>query len=266
MVEDQNFSATSMDAAALQKQVLELRRQLAESRARNRAMWSLLAEISQRLQASSTSIKAAVSSLLDYDIFWDGSTQHEFLETIEDSVDQGSNLIVLMTLAFRSEASSLEMKPEPHTLQEILSTVLDTILAKMPGLELKVDFPPEGEPVFVDYGYLAVALRLLLEVLIEPEPPPAQIELLAAEAENSWLLDIGPIPETIGVAIGHLCQDRFDELLTSDNFLPLSPEKLLKLFTASRIFRLQDIQLDVQTGETEKAGLRLSIPVARPGQ
>ena len=123
MTEEQNFSSTSIDPEDLQRQVLDLRRQLAEFRARNRAMWSLLAEISQKLQASSTSIKAAVSSLLDYDIFWDGSTQHEFLETIDESVDQGSNLIMLMMLAFRSEADSLEMKPEPHALQEILSTV-----------------------------------------------------------------------------------------------------------------------------------------------
>ena len=268
MIEDQNFSSTSMDSAALQKQVLELRRQLAEAQARNRMMWTLLAEISQRLQVSSTSIKAAVSSLLDYDIFWDGSTQHEFLETIDDSVDQGSDLIVLMTLAFRSEANSLEMKPEPHTLPEILSTVLDTVGAKIPGFELKADFPPEGRPVFVDYGYLAVALRLLLEVLLEPEPPPAHIELLAMEAKESWLLDIRAVSATVGAAIGHLFQDQFDELLMAeaDSFPPLSPEQLLRLFTASRILRLQDIQLDVQLDGTDRAGLRLTIPAASVGK
>jgi K+-sensing histidine kinase KdpD len=264
MIEDQNFSSTSMDAAALHKEVLELRHQLAEAQARNRVMWDLLARISQRLQASSTSIKAAVSSLLDYDIFWDGSTQHEFLETIDDSVDQGSELIVLMTLAFRSEVNSLEMKLEPHALQEILSTVLDTIGAQRPDLELKIDFPPEGEPVFVDYRYLAVALRLLLEVLLEPKPPADQMELLAAEAQNNWLLDIGPIPPTIGQAVNQLRQDRFNELLTADEFLPLSPENLLKLFTAGRILHRQDIQMDVQIAKTDKAGLRLTIPVAGP--
>lgn len=260
MTEEQNFSSTSIDPEDLQRQVLDLRRQLAEFRARNRAMWSLLAEISQKLQASSTSIKAAVSSLLDYDIFWDGSTQHEFLETIDESVDQGSNLIMLMMLAFRSEADSLEMKPEPHALQEILSTVVDTVA--LGPHQLVTDFPPEGGPVFVDYGYLAVALRLLLEVLIEPEPPSAQIELLAVESKECWLLDIKAIPETIGTAIGHLGEDQFEELLTDGNLLSLSREKLLKLFTASRIFRLQNIQLDVQTVETGKVVLRLTIPAA----
>jgi K+-sensing histidine kinase KdpD len=262
MTEEQNFSSTSIDPEDLQRQVLDLRRQLAESRARHRAMWSLLAEISQKLQASSTSIKAAVSSLLDYDIFWDGSTQHEFLETIDDSVEQGATLIVLMTLAFRSEASRLEMKPEPHTLQEILSTVLDTISLKIPGLQLKADFPTEGRPVFVDYDYLAVALRLLLEVMAELEAASSQLELLAVETQACWFLDIGPIAETIWAGISYISQDRFDELLTANN---LSPENVLKLFTVSRILGLQNIQLDVDTDEAGNAILRLSIPVAGLG-
>jgi K+-sensing histidine kinase KdpD len=254
MTKDQNFSSISVDFNNLQSQVLDLRRQLVESRARNRAMWTLLAEVSQKLQASSTSIKAAVSSLLDYDIFWDGSTQHEFLETINDSVDQGTNLIVLMTLAFRSETDSLEMKPEPHTLQEILSTVLDTISVKMPGLQIKIDFPSEGRPVLVDYGYLAVALRFLLEALIS-----SQIELLAVEVENGWVLNISGIEEATNKVISDLCQDRFDELVTVNT---LSPENTLKLFTAFRILRLQSIELYLNTDEAEIPGLQLTIPAA----
>jgi K+-sensing histidine kinase KdpD len=219
----------------------------------------LLAEISQRLQVSSTSIKAAVSSLLDYDIFWDGSTQHEFLETIDESVEQGASLIVLMTLAFRSEASTLEMKPEPHALQEILSTVVDTVSLKMSGVQLIADFPPEGRPVFVDYRYLAVALRLLLEVLVEPEMVSSPIDLVAVDAQDSWFLDIEVIPEAMGEAISYIRQDQFEELVTANKF---SPENLLKLFTASRILRLQNIQLDIYEDEAGKARLRLTIPAA----
>ena len=226
-------------------------------------MWSLLAEISQRLQASSTSIKAAVSSLLDYDIFWDGSTQHEFLETIDQSVEQGASLIVLMTLAFRSQASKLEMKPEPHAFQEILSTVMDTISLKKPGLQLKADFPTKGRPVFVDYRYLAAALRLLLEVLTEAEPASSHIELLAVDVQECWFLDIGVMPEAINEAISHLCQDQFDELVTANKF---SPENVLKLFTVSRILRLQNIQLDIHKDEAGAARLRLTIPAAGLGK
>ena len=67
--------------------------------------------------------------------------------------------------------------------------------------------------------------------------------------------------ETISEGISHLYQDRFDELVTANN---LSPENVLKLFTASRILDLQNIQLDVDTDEAGNASLRLAIPVAGP--
>ena len=113
-------------------------------------------------------------------------------------------------------------------------------------LQLKADFPIEGQPVLVDYGYLAVALRLLLEVLAEPGPASSPIELLAEDLQDSWFLDIGPIGEEISEAISYLCQDQFDELVTANNF---SAENVLKLFTASRILRLQNIQLDIHKDE-----------------
>jgi signal transduction histidine kinase len=259
MIEEQDIFSTATDLEDAQRQILELHRQLAELKAQNRAMWALLAEISRRLQTSSTSIKAAVSSLLDYDIFWDGSTQHEFLETIDDSVDQGADLIMLLMLAFRSEANSLEMKPESHPLQEILSTVLDALSTKMPKLHFDVTSPTAGKPVLVDYGYLAVGLRLLLEVLIESGIVSPKLELQAVEVENYWYLDVVDIQEPVTEAIDHLCQGRFDDLMLVDH---ISPENVLKLFTATRIIRLQNIRLDVQVNEEEKMRLRLTIPTA----
>ena len=259
MIEEQTIFSTEMTLEDAQRQIQALHRQLAELKGQNRAMWGLLAEISRRLQTSSTSIKAAVSSLLDYDIFWDGSTQHEFLETIDTSVDQGANLIMLMMLAFRSEADNLEMKPEPHTLQEILSTVLDTISAKRPEFRFDVVFPAADTPVLVDYGYLAVGLRLLLEVLIESGMALPKLKLRVVEAEDYWYLDIVHIQESVTKAIDHLCQGRFDDLMLADH---ISPENALKLFTASRIIRLQNIQLAVRAGEERETGLRLTIPTA----
>ena len=73
---DQNSQTNSSQLEILQTKVSELNRELEEAKVINQAMWSLLVEITNRLQMSSSAIKAAVSSLLDHDIFWDGSTQH----------------------------------------------------------------------------------------------------------------------------------------------------------------------------------------------
>lgn len=259
MVEAQNSLPMSNDPGELQRRLVELQQQLAEAKAKNRAMWALLAEVCRKLQVSSASIKAAVSSLLDYDIFWDGSAQHEFLETIDDSVDQGANLITLLTLAFRSEADSLEMQREFHILPEILSTVIDTLSAKLPQLPLDVAWPAEGKPVFVDYGYLTVAIRLLLEVLLETRIGPDGLDLRATETETHWQIDLDHIAPAGLEAINHLAGCQASDLTLTDS---LSPENVLKLFTVCRIFRLQDIQLKVLEQPPEKARLRLIFPLS----
>ena len=257
MIEKQNSSPTVTTPEEAQKEIAALRRQLAELQAQNRAMWTLLAEVSRRLQASSTSIKAAASSLLDHDIFWDGSNQHEFLETIDNSVDQSANLITLMTLAFRSAANTLEVKPEPHTLQEILSAVLDAIAIQKPELRFDVLLPAAGKPVLVDYEYLAVGLRLLLEVLVESGMLSPKLRLQVIEAAECWHLDVLDIREAVSAALNHLCQNRFDDLMLVDH---LSSENVLKLFTASRILKLQNIGLEVRADDKGGMALRLTVP------
>ena len=48
----------------------------ANEAALDQAMWSLVVQLSRKMQVSSASIKAGVSSLMDYNIFWDSPTQH----------------------------------------------------------------------------------------------------------------------------------------------------------------------------------------------
>ena len=220
-------------------------------------MWILLAEVSRGLQVSSASIKAAVSSLLDYDIFWDGSAQHEFLETIDDSVNQEANLIMLMTLAFKSAANNLAMKREPNDFREILSTVVDTISAGIPETDIKIDIPSEGSSVLVDYGYLAVGLRLLLEGLLESKIAPQPLELRAVETRTHWSLEIGYLTDSGVELIRNLANSQIYDLMQTKEF---SPESILKLFTASQIFQQQDIQLNVP----EEVGLNHRMELLIP--
>jgi hypothetical protein len=100
----------------------ELKRELEALKMERQVIWPLLVETSRRLQVSSASIKAAVSSLLSYDIFWDSANQHEFLKTIDTSVDQVGKLSTLFSLAFRLEAGTLVLKRELQNLQEILTS------------------------------------------------------------------------------------------------------------------------------------------------
>jgi len=155
----------SISEDSLMQQNSDMPRELLELKAVNRIKWTLLVDLSRKLQASSASIKAAVTSLLDREIFWDPNTQFEFLTGINEGVDSASSLILLLSLLSRAETGSLALKRDPHELQEILSVVQEHFSKNYPKLALKVKFPSEGKVVQVDYDYLVIVLRILFEVL-----------------------------------------------------------------------------------------------------
>lgn len=235
----------------------DLRRQLAELSARNRTLQTLLVEISRKLQISSASIKAAVSSMLSLDFFWDESTQHEFLETIDDSVDQISDLIRLVTLVFRSEIGELELILEPHSLPEILTAVSDEVSSSISRVEIEIR-PPEAEkPVLVDYEYLKVGLKLLFEGIFEVKASDDVLRVRSLETETSWDLYIEEIDESVIKHVSNIIDCVEDALAQEDGLLP---ESILKIFVAHQLFRLQDIQIIPLTGRNGSGSIQIVLP------
>lgn len=254
--ESRNSDSTKIEE--LQMQVSELKQKLDEANVLNQAMWSLLVDISKRLQLSSAAIKAAVSSLLDYDIFWDGSTQHELLEIIDSSTDQVSDQITLLSLAFRSESKSLEIRPELNAIPEILSSVLDAIADGYPGLDLNFDISADSSPVFVDYEYLSVALRLLFEVIADTQPPSQPIQVVTGETPSDWHIQILGVNGEILAFISTVSDCFADEFR---NFSSVSSTNKLKLLVMCKILSLQSIHIgiDKKTGQSES--VQLAIPL-----
>jgi signal transduction histidine kinase len=239
----------------------ELQRELDELKAERRIIWPLLVEISRRLQVSSASIKAAVSSLLSYDIFWDIANQHEFLETIDNSVDQAAQLLTLLSLASRLEADSLEIKREPHVLQEIIAGVQAGGTKRFPKLILELQLPPVEKSVWVDYRYLLIALSLLFEV-IEARMGSSRIIIRLSEGPEDWSLDVdGPDSSTI-LMIQEI-HDCFADMGTLGTFL--SPEYILKLHIICKLFGLLGVATEAVPISDEKNILRLRVPATGGG-
>jgi len=240
----------------LHQQNLALRRELDVLRAKRRSPWPMLVETSRRLQLSSASIKAAVTSLLNYDIFWDEGNRHEFLETINTSVDEAAKLIKLLTLAFRSEEGSLELKREPQMLQEIISLVRDRGATSFPKLKLELVFPKEGRPVLVDYEYLTIALELLFEVL-EARMDVHTVRVQAIESAENWFLDLDGIDFAIIRLIPKMPDYQAEDTGVAED---LSLENILRLYTAYTILHQQSIQVEVFSDSDGKPKLRLCVP------
>lgn len=238
----------------------KLRRDLERMSVREKFAWLTLVETSRKLQASSASIKAAVSSLLNYDIFWDGANQHEFLVTINASIDQVSDLVKLLALELRVEAGALELRKEPHFLQEILSGVYMNSLRRFPRLELTLTLPEEGKLVEVDYSYLTLALDLLLSVL-EPRTKTLNLHIEAIEDQEFWMVKFTGLELSVITQIVDMFAYRVKPSMINS---PTS-ENLLKLHVACEVLQLQNIQAIVQEEKPETIGFRIPAVTGKPG-
>jgi hypothetical protein len=242
----------------LPRQIEALQNKLLQLKTNNQVIWELLVQIGNRLQRSSTSIKTAVSSLLDYDIFWDETTQYEFLQAIDSSTDELANLIVLMTLAFRSQAKTLEIDAEPNLLQEILVTLQNNINKNDHGVEVEMHYPAEGEPALVDYHYLTLALGLLIEAIFSEDKSTTKLFVIARKNVDCWYLQIEHLNPSLANIIRHFFEQAHDIVTIANQILP---ENALKLMTACRILYLQNIKLYKDT-ISNPTTICLHIPMA----
>jgi K+-sensing histidine kinase KdpD len=254
--ENDNRSGFTYEELYRQNEVL--RSELERVSSSREYIWVLLVEASRRLQVSSASIKAAVSSLLNYDLFWDPANQHEFLETIDTSVDKVARLVMLLALAFRSEAGSMELKREPQSLQEILALVHANAAAKNPKMMLRLSLPKEGKPVLVDYEYLTIAFGYLFELLVS-RPDTSKVKIEPVETPTAWFLDIAGVEaaDLNMILMMHACKTEPSAL----SRYALLPELMIGLHVACEIFHLQGIDLEILATPRGEQLLRLTIPV-----
>lgn len=243
----------------LLQQNLALRQEIKELKAIHQNVWLLLVVISRRLQISSASVKAAVTSLLNHDIFWDISTQHEFLQTIENSTDNLSDLAMLVSLVSRLQVDKIHLRLEPQTLQEILSKLEDDLSQRIETLKLDIEFPREGDSVLVDYEYLMIALRLLFESMAETQGLPITVRVVVEEKAEYWQLEILDITPEVHKVICNLSSSLTEEFIKAEQ---ISAERTLMIYTAFKIFDLQKIQLQACQDKKGSAVLQLTIPFA----
>jgi hypothetical protein len=223
--------------------------------------WSLVADISQGLQISFASIKAAISSLLGGDIFWDQATQHEFMQTIDSSVDDLSNLTAVMTVAMRSANRTLTIHREPNSLQEILSQACDQVQKAHPDANIMLTLPAETRMGLVDFEYLRMALRLLIEVLISTrDNPRAPLLIQVAQDDDGWrLMFMGAFSGAAQDIIDWFCYNAPESAA-----LPalIRAETKLKVLTAYQLFALHAIRVSTNSQEDGEAGLIFFVPFA----
>jgi hypothetical protein len=227
------------------------------------ALWTIFADISQSLQVSSAAIKAAVSSLLDTSIIWDRSAQHEFMQNIDHSIDRVSSLMAVMTLAMKAESGQLAFVLEPSSVQEIIARAVDSLGKEHADTTFRLALSAAGIAALVDYDYLRIALKLLLEALLTADrKPPAAIVIQAEETKtNEWHIRLaGDFGDGGQDLIAWLASPLTRRMPPARR---LQPEVILKAFTAFRLLQQQDISLLIaEADEQHPPTLTLTIPPA----
>lgn len=224
-------------------------------------MWGLVSDISQSMQISFASIKAATSSLLGGDIFWDQATQHEFMQTVDHSVDGLSDLTAVMTMAMRSQGRALSLRREPNSLQEILSRAKDEVQKHMPGADVALTLPAEARLALVDYECLLMALRLLTEVLISTrEQRRAPLAVQLQEDARGWqIVFTGGFSGFAADIVNWFCYGAPEGASLPAN---LRAETKLKALTAHRLLALHAIDMATHSDRDNHIILVLRVPAA----
>lgn len=222
-------------------------------------MWGLVSDISQRLQIAFASIKAASSSLLDRDIFWDQAAQHEFMQTIDFSVDELSDLTAVMTTAMRVESQTLSLQREPNSLQEILSRAKDEVQKRAPKTPITLTLPKEARLAVVDFECMLMALRLLIEVLVSTrENPLAPLAIQLQEEADGWQITFtGHFSGLADTIVNWFNHDAPERALLPAN---LRPETKLKVLTSYQLFALHAIRIAASGTDDMAAVLTLHVP------
>lgn len=212
--------------------------------------------MSTRLQIHSASIKAAVSSLLDRNIFWDVSAQQEFLEAISQSVDDISTLMTHVALANLLQVGNLEMTRKPYELQEILTAVAERVLITS-GKRLEYhDRVAKGSLILVDYKYFVHALATLIAVVgVTGDSEQFTLQDGELEGASQYILAIERVSPQVGTVAGAILNAQWASR-TMQNGLPA--EKVFELLLAIRLLIQQGVT--VLRDDTRPDVLRIAIP------
>lgn len=211
----------------------------------------LFSSLVTRLQVNTASIKAAVSSLLDWNIFWDVSAQKEFLEAISQSVDNISALMTHIALLNLVQINNLEVTRKPYESHELMMAVQDRVY-QMCGCHFSYqDNAAKGSLVMVDYKYFVHALSTLFYV---------------TGVRNEQNVSMDALPNMVEITVRGVAQPIIkviDDILRKEwssssiqNSLP--PEKVYLLLLIVSLFEQQGVLVKLCDDQTNT--LQISIP------
>lgn len=142
--------AVVLERARLDKQVADARLEVERSQARA----ALFSSVTHDLRTPLSSIKTAVTSLLQDDVRFDADQKHELLRTVLEETDRLNRLVGNILDLARVRAGALVPVKQPTAIDEIVASVLHRMQPVLRGVRVRTilrDAPDvPADPVQID--------------------------------------------------------------------------------------------------------------------
>ena len=164
----------------------------------------LLASVSHDLRTPLTTIKAAVTGLLQPDVVWDEEIRREILEDIDAEADHLNTLVDALVEMSRIEMGALVLEKEWCDVVELVHNTLARARRLLAEFSIQIQIQSPLPLIYADYVQVDRALYNLLENAARHSPRHAQIrvivDVLAQKALPSGLSE--SVSRAVRVQVG----------------------------------------------------------------
>jgi len=154
---------------------------------------ALLDAVTHDLRTPLTSIKAAVTTLLDEtngdeQVTLDDEARREFLEVINEEADRLNHFVENMVELARIEAGAINLRRRWSSVEEIVAMARARAEALTRDHRLEIELEKELPAARVDASLLAEVLYSLIDNAAKYSPAGSRIEITARRAEGEMIL------------------------------------------------------------------------------
>lgn len=168
----------------------------------NRLKDELISTLAHEMRTPLTSIKGYTTALLMEDVNFSPSTQHEFLQIIDEECDVLQNLIHDLLESSMIDAGLLKLEPQPVLLPRLARELIAERAHQARNHQFVIDFADDFPIIDADPQRIAQVLRNLIDNAIKYSPDGGLIVVRGENHDHEVIVSVSD--QGVGIAPEHL--------------------------------------------------------------
>lgn len=218
---------------------------------------TLLDALAHEFKTPLTSIKAASTALL-CNPAPKAEVQRELLTIVDEEADRLGRLVTEAIQMARIEAGKVYVNRKPHSVCDLISTVLREMKSALDGRTVDVRISPDLPPIAADLELMDLALRQLIDNGAKYSPGMSPLQITAEQAGDRMILSVADG----GQGIPEREQGRIFEKFYRG---PRSRQQVtgsgMGLAIARQIVEAHDGEIWVKSGPGQGSRFFISVPI-----